>query len=288
MICVTLGRGRHKSLIAEWQAAKEAGAELVELRIDCLRREPDLKRLLAERPTPLVLTIRRGVDGGIWRGDEEKRQRLLREAIVMGVDYIDLEDDVAEKIRRFGKTKRIISHHNFKGTPDDLEDLARSMREKDADIVKIAAIAHSLEDASRIVDLVRQSEEPLIGIAMGPLGFFTRIIGAKYGAPFTYSGFNPDRTFAPGQPRLAEMQNDYFYDQIDAGTELYAVVGDPIGHSLSPALHNSAFRHLGLNKLMIPILIPGGKLKDGLAALSWLNLKGFSVTIPHKEASSRF
>src|SRR5207253_6615179 len=65
MICVTLGRGRHSSLLAEWKAVAEAGAQLVELRIDCLRREPNLKRLFAERYTPVVFTVRRGVDGGL-------------------------------------------------------------------------------------------------------------------------------------------------------------------------------------------------------------------------------
>jgi 3-dehydroquinate dehydratase/shikimate dehydrogenase len=100
MICVTIGRGRHSSLQAEWKAAAAAGAQLVELRIDCLRRDPDLKRILTDRPTPLVFTVRRGVDGGLWKGDEEKRQRLLREAIVMGVDYVDIESDIAGQIPR--------------------------------------------------------------------------------------------------------------------------------------------------------------------------------------------
>jgi 3-dehydroquinate dehydratase/shikimate dehydrogenase len=117
MICVTIGRGRHSSLAEEWKAAAAAGVKLVELRVDCLRREPDLKRILADRPTPLIFTLRRGVDGGLFRGSEEKRQQLLREAIALGVDYVDLEMDIASKIRRFGKTKRIVSYHNLKGTP---------------------------------------------------------------------------------------------------------------------------------------------------------------------------
>ena len=102
--------------------------ELVELRIDCLRREPDLKRILKDRPTPVVFTIRRGVDGGLWRGNEEKRQQLLREAIALGVDYVDLEMDIATKIRRFGKTKRIVSYHNIKTTPVDLRGHRREVR----------------------------------------------------------------------------------------------------------------------------------------------------------------
>src|SRR5262249_23700206 len=114
MICVTIGRGRHSSLAEGGKQAGEAGAALGGLRIDCRRREPELKRILAERHTPLVFTLRRGADGGLWRGSEEKRQQLLREAIALGVDYVDLEMDIASKIRRFGKTKRIVSYHNLK------------------------------------------------------------------------------------------------------------------------------------------------------------------------------
>ena len=84
MICVTIGRGRHSSLAEEWKRAGDAGLELVELRIDCLRRDPDLKRILKERPTPVIFTIRRGVDGGLWRGNEDKRQKILREAVALG------------------------------------------------------------------------------------------------------------------------------------------------------------------------------------------------------------
>jgi 3-dehydroquinate dehydratase/shikimate dehydrogenase len=286
-ICVTVGRGRHRSMLEEWKAAAEAGAELVELRIDCLRREADLKRILAERYTPLVFTIRRSSDGGLWRGPEEKRQRLLREAIVAGVEYVDLEDDIAASIPRFGKTQRIVSHHNFKKLPDDLDELARSMRKANADIVKIAANARTLGEASRMLELVRDSDAPTIGIAMGAIGFFTRVLGAKYSSPFTYAGFNPDRTFAPGMPRFQQLRQDYFYEGINEATELYAVIGEPIGHSLSPAIHNAAFAELGLNKRMVPIQIPAGRLKEGLQGLTYLNLRGISVTIPHKEAIIR-
>jgi len=285
MICVTIGRGRHKALLAEWKEAAEAGADLVELRIDCLRSEPRLKVILAERPTPVLLTIRRPADGGLWKGDEEKRQLLLREAILAGVDYIDLEADVAAKIPRFGKTKRVISHHDFKGVPADLEGLAEGMRKANADVVKVAAHAPTLPDALRMLRLVADAAAPTVGIAMGPLGVFTRVLGARYGAPFTYAGFNPDRTFAPGMIPFAELRRDYDYDRIGAATEVYAVIGDPIAQSLSPAVHNAAFRHLGLDKVYVPIQVPEGKLKESLQHLAWLDLKGLSVTIPHKEAA---
>jgi 3-dehydroquinate dehydratase / shikimate dehydrogenase len=282
MICVTIGRGRHASLIEEWEAAAKAGAELVELRVDCLRRDPDLKRILKKRPTPMVFTVRRGVDGGLWRGQEEKRQQLLREAIALGIDYVDLESDIADKIRRFGKTKRIVSYHNLKNTPEDLADIAEQCATCDPDVVKVATMAHSFSDAVRVLHLGAAAKQPTIPIAMGEIGSFTRVLGAKFGAPFTYAGFNPERIFAAGMLSYPSLRKDYFYDQINAETEVYGVIGDPIGHSLSPAIHNAAFRQLGLNKVMAPFLVPAGGLETFFKELEWLGIKGFSVTIPHK------
>jgi 3-dehydroquinate dehydratase/shikimate dehydrogenase len=284
MICAILGRGRHAALAEEWKAAAEAGVDLVELRVDCLRRDPDLKRILAARPSPLVFTVRRGIDGGLWRHPEEKRQRLLREAIVAGVDFVDIELDVAREVRRFGKTRRIVSYHNLKQTPPDLLSIAQQCEEMDADVVKIATRAHSLADAVKVMQVAAQMETPTIAIAMGEIGSFTRVLGAKYGAPFTYANFNIDRSFAAGMLHFDDLKRDYAYDAIDAQTEVYAVIGDPIGHSLSPPAHNAAFRALGLNKVMVPILMPAERLKESLADVAWLGIKGFSITIPHKEA----
>lgn len=283
MICVTLGRGRHASLAEEWDEAAKAGAQLVELRVDCLRRDPDLKRILKNRPTPLVFTARRSVDGGLWRGREDQRQRLIREAIVSEVDYVDLEVDIADKIPRFGKTKRIISYHNLKGTPEDIADIAAKCGEKDPDVVKVATFAPTPADAARVLRLGIGAKHPTVSIAMGEFGVFTRVLNAKFGAPFTYAGFNPERTFAPGMLGFVALRKDYFYDEINADTEVFGVLGDPIGHSLSPAIHNAAFRHLGLNKVLVPFKVPRGELASFFREFEFLNIKGCSVTIPHKE-----
>ena len=214
MICVTIGRGRHSSLAEEWKAAAEAGVELVELRIDCLRREPDLKRILKDRPTPLVFTIRRGADGGLWRGNEEKRQQLLREAIALGVDYVDLEMDIAAKIRRFGKTKRIVSYHNFKTTPGRprrtspssatswTPTSSRSPPRRTTAGRRLAGAAARRHGAS-----ARRSP-----IAMGEIGVFTRILGAEVRRPVHLRGFNPERIFAAGMLQFHDLKRDYFYD----------------------------------------------------------------------------
>jgi 3-dehydroquinate dehydratase/shikimate dehydrogenase len=271
-------------LAEEWMGAAAAGAELVELRVDCLRREPDMKRILKHRPTAIVFTARRGVDGGLWRGHEEKRQQLIREAIVMGAEYIDLEVDIASKIRRFGKTKRIISYHNFKETPENLGEIIEECSRQDPDIIKVATTVSTVAQAARVLKLGARAKVPTIAIGMGELGFFTRILGRKFGAPMTFAGFHPERTFAPGMPRFHTLKRDYFYEQINAKTDVYAVIGAPIEQSLSPPIHNAAFRSLDLNKIMVPFLIPADSLLPSLKALEFLGIKGMSVTIPHKEA----
>src|SRR4029079_10031297 len=121
MICVSIARGRHRHVIAEHRHLVQQGAKLVELRLASINGEVNLRRLLVDRPSPVVVTCRRERDGGKFSGSEEARQILLRRAIAEGVEYVDLEEDIAGKIPRYGKTKRIISLHDFRKTPDNLE-----------------------------------------------------------------------------------------------------------------------------------------------------------------------
>lgn len=284
MICVSIGRTRHKMMIAEHRALAERGAGLVELRLDWLSHAPDLSRLLKDRPTPVVITCRRDCDKGRWRGSEDQRQTLIRSAIVAGVEYVDLEEDIATKIRRYGQTQRIISHHNFEETPLNLEEIHERMSKLDPDIIKIVTMAHTPADSIRMLRLVSQSKVPTVGFCMGELGVFSRILTGKYGAPFTYATFNKDRELAPGQLSYDEMRRIYRYDSIGPETEVYGVIGDPIGHSLSPLIHNKAYKSLGMNKVYIPFRVPKDSLNFTLDQFQWLGVKGYSVTLPHKEA----
>ena len=283
MICVSIGRTRHKMVIAEHKHLAEHGAELVEFRLDWLSRMPDVGRLLAGRPTPCVLTCRRKQDRGRWRGDEEQRMTILRTGIVSGVEYVDLEDDIAGKVPRYGNTKRIISHHNFDETPADLEEIHERLAKLDPDIVKIVTMANSTEDMVRMLKLVASAKVPTVGFCMGELGQPSRVLCGKFGSPFTYATFSKDREMAPGQLSFAEMKNIYRYDKINAETQVFGVLGDPVAHSLSPVIHNAAFASAGLNCVYLPIRIFKRRLPESLQALDWLGIRGYSVTIPHKE-----
>ena len=71
---------------------------------------------------------------------------------------------------------------------------------------------------------------------------------------------------------------------INGKTKLLGVIGDPIGHTLSPPMHNAAIDALGLNYVYLPLPIAPENLATAIAGLSAIDLEGFSVTIPHKLA----
>jgi len=284
MICVSIGRTRHKMVLAEHRALAERGAQLVELRLDWLSHTPDVSRLMAERPTPMVITCRRHSDKGRWGGSEDQRQTILRAAIVEGVEYVDIEDDIAKEVPRYGETRRIISHHNFDETPDDLEEIHERMCDLDPDIIKLVTMANRPEDSVRLLKLVASSEIPTIGFCMGELGLASRLLCGKYGSPFTYATFSSERTLAPGQLSFEEMTETYHFDRIGADTRVFGVLGDPLGHSLSPLIHNAAFDADGVNAVYLPFRVPADGLKKTLRAFEWLEINGYSVTIPHKES----
>jgi 3-dehydroquinate dehydratase/shikimate dehydrogenase len=285
-ICVVIGRTRHKMMQIEIQEAARQGAEMIELRLDFLAKAPDFHRLLADKPCALAATVRRVQDGGRWAGPEENRLMLLRQAIVAGFDWVDLETDIANKVRRFGKVKRIISYHNLRGVPDDLEQIHEKMCQQDGDVVKLAVTAHHPTDNLRVLNLLKNPARPTIAFCMGELGFPSRFLGRRDGQPFTYAAFNKERGIAPGLPSFEEVKTLYRYEEINAATPIYGVIGDPVSHSLSPLIHNKALAHLGLPGLYLPFRVPRGELEEFHKAISdTLPVRGFSVTIPHKETA---
>lgn len=75
---------------------------------------------------------------------------------------------------------------------------------------------------------------------------------------------------------------------IRPGLELYGVIGDPVAHSLSPAIHNALFQAHGLNKLYLPLPVKPGEIGKLFAVAQIFNLKGLNVTMPHKKAVMEF
>jgi 3-dehydroquinate dehydratase/shikimate dehydrogenase len=275
-------------MLAEFAHLVEQGAELVELRLDYINSRVNIQRLLKDRPCATVITVRREQDGGKYTGDEDARLIMLSEAIANGVEWVDLEDDIAGKIPRFGKTKRIVSYHSFRNTPENLRELHTRLKALDADIVKIATMANQPHDNLRVLEMMQQSDCPTVGMCMGDIGTPSRILGAKFGAPFTYATFHHERALAPGQLSYDQMVNVYRHNSLTPETAVYGVVADPIGHSLSPQIHNAEFGALGIDGVYVPFRVPFDVLGQFMEDVARLGIKGLSVTIPHKETIAKF
>ena len=129
------------------------------------------------------------------------------------------------------------------------------MAEEDADIVKIATMANSFSDNMRMINLVQNAKVPTIGICMGEIGIVTRLLANRLGSPFTYATFAGGRKMAPGQLDWKEMIDLYQYDKINAETEFFGVIADPVAHSYSPLIHNRAFQAQGINARYFPFRV---------------------------------
>ena len=158
------------------------------------------------------------------------------------------------------------------------------MSHLDADVIKIATTANEPHDNVRMLQLVRESKIPTVGICMGEIGIPSRLLAGKFGAPFTYSTFHHERTLAPGQLSFWQMKDIYHYDEINADTRVYGFIADPIGQSIVPIVHNAAFHALGINSVCVPFRVPREYLSSFLYDSRELDLDGLSVGVPHRDS----
>jgi len=289
MICVTIARPTHRQMLSDCQSLTSQGISLAELRLDHLQETPDITALLAGcSAAKVILTVRKAEDGGIFCGTEEKRRQLLIAAMESGAEYVDLEDGTAAELPRRGTAKRLVSFHDFVGTPEDLDALYDRLAAQDADLVKIACMAQTPMDSLRMLDLVkrkRNAKFPVVGFCMGEMGKPSRILCQAFGSPFTYCAPSAQDAVAPGMISWEEMRSLYRAEELTEETEVFGVIADPVGHSMSPLIHNSAFIENGLpDRVYLPLRIPPKDLDAFMEmAPKVLKMRGLSVTIPHKE-----
>lgn len=283
LICAALNVPGTEAALAAMRRAKRSGADLVELRLD-LMEDFNLERLLAYNPLPVIVTYRRADQGGGRECGESERLAVLGRALQMGADYVDVELGSEAGLKRSGRGRVIVSFHDFEGCPEDLPALARRIAAAGADVVKVAVTpAHPLE-CLPLYELAGSCGKPVIALGMGEFGAASRLLSLRFGAYLTYGALGPEECTAPGQLSVAEMAGLCRAGELGETTRFFGVIGDPISHSLSPTVHNAAYRKMGLDALYVPFRVPD-RPEEFIRRYVALGFQGFSVTIPHKRAA---
>ncbi len=266
--------------MAALRSARDASAaDLVELRLDLLRDEVDVAGALAGRRKPVIVTCRPVWEGGHFAGSEEERKRILAEALALGAEFVDLEwragfDDL---LASAAGQRIVLSTHDFDRVPPDLADRCREMRRTGAAVVKVAAMPRALGDLVALAELGREMPDAArVVLGMGEFGVVSRLLPAHFHSCWTYAGEGA----APGQLSTRRMLEEFGTRRASAHSAIYGIVGGSVGHSLSPAMHNAAFRAAGVDALYVPLPIVG--VEDFARFAGAFPVAGASVTHPFK------
>ncbi|HSI35200.1 MAG TPA: type I 3-dehydroquinate dehydratase, partial [Tepidisphaeraceae bacterium] len=210
--------------------------------------------------------------------------------------YVDLE---LATFKRFpnpatvGGRRLILSSHDFLGRPDRLYNILADLNESPADVAKVVWTARTVRDNLEAFEILLNRAKPTIALCMGEAGLLSRVLAKKFGAFLTFASLADGAGTAPGQVTIAEMKRLYRWDAIASATKVYGVVGSPVGHSMSPAIHNAGFERVGWDGVYVPLLVNEGyesfkAFMESFLAFDALHLSGLSVTIPHKENALRY
>jgi 3-dehydroquinate dehydratase / shikimate dehydrogenase len=266
----------------------------LEFRLDYLSKPglalPRIKRFLETHPgTVVIATCRRVASGGKFRGSIASQLDILNKAAAAGCQLVDVELQTANKCKpeQLQKLRTraalVLSFHDFRATKK-LDETLEKMLAYPADFYKVVSTATTLADnVAMIKFLAREGDRhSLVGMCMGEQGIISRVLGVRAGSVFTFASAIAGEETAPGQVTAQELNSVYRIDRVDVATRVYGVVGDPIAHSLSPAIMNAAFRRENVNAVYLAL--HAKTLKDLLTCVREIPLHGISVTMPYKEA----
>lgn len=282
-VCVSVVEASMDEAVKAVTQAKQRGADLVEVRFDLMDRLPEDLTPLKNLDIPKIATLRSEAQGGRSKLDDAARLRFLRRAARAGFTYVDLENNgvlLKARDRDFRSTDLIISHHDLEGTPPAgrvidimLAGSAKGGLAKGAFTVRSVTDLHSLVSAGKLLGL---TGHPFVLLGMGELGKVTRFRYDRMGSAFTFASLEPGKEAAPGQVDLATMR------EMEGGV-ITGLTGTPLGHSVSPAMHDAAFRQLGIPGRYLLFPAQTEELGALMELVRDLDIQGLNVTIPHKE-----
>jgi 3-dehydroquinate dehydratase/shikimate dehydrogenase len=255
MICVSINQESRRLALADMLNASRQGGDLLEVRLDRFGKAPDVGELIANKPRPIIFTCRRPDDGGNWDGTEDERLAILRQCIVSKADYVEIELDVADQIRPFAPSQRVISYTNLRETPPDILDIYEEARGKRPDVIKLVTLARTPEEAWPLVQILGRATVPTVVVGLGKPAVMLAVLGKKMAAPWGYAALERGMEAYPGQPTVADLDEIYRVRDIGKGTRLVGVTGFSEQAQVTAAVLNAVFAHEQLAVRCLPLAV---------------------------------
>jgi 3-dehydroquinate dehydratase/shikimate dehydrogenase len=252
MICVSIAQTSHKLAFVDMLNAGNQ-CDLLEIRLDRFEKSPHIRALIEASPKPTIVSCRRREDGGAWEGTQAARLTLLRQAVLDKADYVEIELDCADQVRRYGDTKRVITYTNTAEVPDDLEAIYAEACRKDPDVIKLTLPARTPEEAWPLLKIVAKGQRPTVAVGWGRNGMMLNILGRRYKAPWTYAALEKGMETYPGMLSIRELEDFYDYRAIDSKTPLLAVTGLADEQLIVSRVLNHGFRLTGNKTRCLPL-----------------------------------
>lgn len=96
---------------------------------------------------------------------------------------------------------------------------------------------------------------PILALVMTEKGLISRLLCPKFGGYLTFGTLGAGKESAPGQPTLKDLIDTYKIRSLGRDTKVFGLIGNPVGHSKGPILHNQAFRESGVDAIYVPFLV---------------------------------
>lgn len=258
--------------------------DAIELRLDLFPfwKLSDIENILNYSTHPILLTLRQTPSFS-----EEERESIILKLLELKPPFMDLEctmrkEFLEKTLPSYPQTAFILSYHNFKKTPEDLNKVFQTMSYYKAYHYKIAAMALSTNDALRM--LLFGKEHPQVSvICMGEKGEFARVLGPVAGNLINYASIETKEQTAPGQISVDDLVNIYRFPLLNQNTALYGLIGDPITNSQGHLYHNNVFAKKNLNAVYVKMNVKAEELPAFFSMAKKIGFKGLSVTMPLKE-----
>lgn len=253
MICISVTpESRQLAKVDIYNAANQC--DLVEVCLDRLHKEPDVKEMISGAKKPILVSCRHPEEGGHFDGTEDERMALLRQAILAEPAYIELDPATAQKIPRFGKTQRVISFASQTRPLGNIEESFDEAVRCKADVIKFTWPTETLETAWPLLAVVSQKRAlPVVGLALGRSGLTFSLLGRKYGSPWIYAALEKGMEAFPGQPTVGELDNIYRWRQVDPKTRFIGIAGAGVAEVATSKILNAAFDTLNMNTRCLPL-----------------------------------